>query len=108
MNPERGGDPLLDYVPDDVLREVLEQEERPRKRRRRLPYPSGRDIAEAVEEASRIFSGHPDEFPEFVLEVLRDKGFYVGHVTIKRIWRTYESLVRRGVMGDRLGVMDSE
>jgi hypothetical protein len=99
-------DPLLDVVPEDALREVLEAEERRPKRRRRLPYPRGRDLAEAVVEAARLYAGHPDGFPDFVLEVLEAKGFYTGHVTVKRIWRMYESLVRRGVIGDLLGVVD--
>ncbi len=96
-----------DYLPEDALRDVLdaEREERERRRRRRLPYPTSRDIVEAVVEASRLFAGHPDEFPEFVLEILRRRGFYVGFVTVKRIWRVYEELVRRGVISDTLGVV---
>jgi len=96
-----------EYLPEDVLEEVLdaEREERERRRRRRLPYPTSRDIVEAVVEATRLFTGHPDEFPDFVLELLRRRGFYVGFVTVKRIWRVYEDLVRRGVISDVLGVV---
>jgi len=99
------GDELLDTVPPDVLREVVEQEEKPPKKRRKLPYPTGKDIEVAVVEAIRIFYGHPDEFPDVVIEVLRRKGFYTGHVTVHRIWRTYESLVRRRVISDYLNVV---
>lgn len=100
----------LDYVPEDVLKEVLEAEREilPRRRRRMKPYPSSRDLVEAVVEAVRSFSGHPDGFPEYVLRILEEKGFETRHVTIKRIWRTYEALVRRGVIGDRLGVLEPE
>ncbi len=102
----------LDYsevVPEDVLREVeeAERELRAGAPRRKKPYPSSRDVAEAVAEAARTFEGHPDEFPDYVLRLLRSKGYEVRHVTIKRIWRTYENLVRRGVIGDKLGVVRS-
>jgi len=106
---ETGGRDELyyEFIPEDVLREVLEAESELRvtKTRKKKPYPTSRDVVEAIIEAVRTFSGHPDEFPEYVLEVLRSKGFDVRHVTVKRIWRTYELLVRKGVIGDRLGVL---
>ncbi len=96
----------LDFIPEDALEDVLEAErELEQKKRKRKPYPSSRDVVEAVIEAVRMFSGHPDEFPDFVLELLKSKGFDVRHVTVQRIWRTYETLVRKGVIGDRLGVL---
>lgn len=100
------GDPLLETLPEDVLREVLEAE--PRRapgRRRRKRYPTSRELAEVVVRAVALFYGHPDEFPDFVYKLLREDGFDTEYVTIKRIWRTYEALVRRGVVGDRLGVL---
>lgn len=97
----------LDYIPEDVLKEVLEEEERIRnKHRRKSNYPSSRDIVEAIIEATKIAHGvHPDEFPDIVLDILKDKGFDVRFVTIRRIWSTYENLVRRGVIRDVLGVL---
>ena len=96
-----------DYLPEDVLKEIEEAEREIAERapRRKKPYPSSRDVVEAVIEAVRRFDGHPDEFPDFVLNLLRSKGFEVRHVTVKRIWRTYENLVRKGVIGDKLGVL---
>ena len=96
-----------DYLPEDVLEEVLEAERELLERRwkRKKPYPSSRDVVEAVVEAVRTFTGHPDEFPDYVIELLRSKGFDTRHVTVKRIWSTYEKLVRKGVIGDRLGVV---
>lgn len=95
------------YLPQDVLEEVLEAEREllERKQKRKKPYPSSRDVVEAVVEAVRTFTGHPDEFPDYVIELLRSKGFDTRHVTVKRIWSTYEKLVRKGVIGDRLGVV---
>jgi hypothetical protein len=100
-------DKIYENVPEDVLEEVLEAEKEviEDRRKRKKPYPSSRDIVEAVVEAVRTFSGHPDEFPDFVLEILKSKGFDVRHVTVKRIWRTYEMLVRKGVIGDKLRVL---
>jgi len=97
----------LDYVPEDVLEEILEVERTtyPGHRARMKPYPSARDVVEAVVEAVRSFSGHPDEFPDYVLEILHERGFDIRHVTVRRIWRTYENLVRKGVISDRLGVL---
>jgi hypothetical protein len=97
------------YLPEDVLRDIEEAERELKQptQKRKKPYPSSRDVAEAVVEAIRTFEGHPDEFPDYVLRLLRAKGFEVRHVTVKRIWRTYENLVRRGVIGDKLGVIHS-
>jgi len=97
-----------DFLPEDVLREVEEAERglKPRGRRRHRPYPRGSDLAAVVVEAVATFYGHPDEFPDYVLELLESRGFDTRFVTVKRIWRTYETLVRKGVMGDRLGVME--
>jgi len=96
----------LDYVPDDVLEEILQEERSLRQRRKKkAPYPSSRDVVEAVIEAVRSFSGHPDDFPDYVISLLEQNGFDTRHVTLKRIWSTYEKLVRRGVISDRLGVL---
>ncbi len=98
---------IANYIPEDVLEEILEYEEQHRGRKKKhKPYPSSRDIVEAVEEAALKARGiHPDNFPELVLEILREKGFDTSHVNIKRIWRTYEKLVREHVIPDTLGVV---
>ncbi len=103
--------PSWDYVPEDALLEIIEEERRlyPEMfgvKRRKKPYPSGRDLADAIREALRRAMGiHPDEFPDLVLEVLEERGFEVRHVTIQRIWRMYETMVRKGVISDQLGVV---
>lgn len=95
----------FDYIPEDVLEEVL-KEERKIKRKKKLPYPSSHDIVDAVIEATKMARAiHPHEFPELVIKILRDKGFDTRHVTVKRIWSSYESLVKRGVIQDLLGVI---
>jgi hypothetical protein len=102
------GDPL-DYVPEDVLEEVRQatsyDDEGKQKGYRRKPYPTSRDVVSAVVTVLRSFQGTPDEFPEAVLDFLSSQGFNVKFVTVRRIWRTYENLARRGVISDRLGVL---
>ena len=99
----------IDYseiVPEDVLEEIEEYEEKPDKRKTRKKYPSTRNIVEAVKEAALRARGiHPDEFPDLVYQILGEQGFDTRYVTMKRIWRTYEKLVRTGVIPDTLHVV---
>jgi len=98
-------------IPEDVLedlREIAEEIEAEARGRRRgkRKLPSTRDIAQAVAEAAMMARGlPPEEFPNVVLQLLEEQGFDTRYVTVKRIWRTYESLVRRGVIPDTLGVV---
>lgn len=99
----------LDDIPEDVLEELKEamEEVAPKARRRgKSKLPSNRDIAEAVIEAARAWGGSPDEFPDAVRALLEEWGFNTRFVNDKRIWRIYETLVRRGVMRDTLGVVE--
>ena len=96
----------LDYVPEDVLEEVIKEEEKKLKKKTKKPYPSSRDIVEAVITAAVMArSLHPNDFPHLVIKILEDKGFDTRHVTVKRIWRIYEKLVRDGAISDTLGVI---
>ncbi len=97
----------IDYVPPDVLDDILEAEREilTTHKRKKKPYPSNSDLVEAIIEALSTFYGHPDNFPDHVIKVLRSKGFETRHVTLKRIWRTYEMLVRKRVIKDKLGVV---
>ncbi len=94
------------YIPKDLLEEIMEATRQASKHKRKAQYPSSRDIVEAVIEAAHMGrSMHPNDFPEVVITILRSRGFDTRHVTEKRIWRTYENLVRRGVISDSLGVL---
>ncbi len=100
----------IDYseiVPEDVLEEIKEYEEKTSGgRKTKKKYPSSRDIVEAVKEAALKARGlHPDEFPDLVYQILEEQGFDTRHVTVKRIWRTYEKLVRTGAIPDTLHVV---
>ncbi len=96
-----------EYIPEDLLEEIKRYEEEIRSgRRKKRNYPSSRDIVETVREAALSARGiHPDEFPDIVLQLLREKGFDTSYVTVKRIWRVYEKLIRMGVIPDTLGVV---
>ncbi len=97
------------YIPEDVLREVEEAEKEfyeKGSRKKKTRYPSSRDIVEAVIIVAKTFrASSPEEYPDAVLEYLQEKGYDTRHVTVKRIWRTYEKLVREGVISDYLGVV---
>ncbi len=93
------------YIPEDLLEEIKEYE-RETRRKGKKKYPSSRDIVETVKEAALMARGiHPDEFPDLVIQLLQEKGFDTSYVTVKRIWRVYENLVRRGVIPDTLHVV---
>ncbi len=101
----RGVD-ISEYLPEDVVEEVMrESTKERRKRREKKPYPSSRELAEIIAVAARAYQGSPNEFPGYVIELLEERGYYTGHVTIKRIWRMYEKLVERKVIIDYLGVV---
>ncbi len=99
-------------LPQDVLEELEEAKREVERelgggRRRKRRYPTARDIAEAVREVALSARGaDPSDFPEMVREHLERQGFYAGLATDKRVWRVYETLVRRGVIPDTLGVVE--
>ena len=69
------------------------------------PYPRNDDVAEAVLEAVSKPTLKPEELPDAVRRLLEERGFYAGLVTDKRVWRIYETLVRKGRLYDVLGVV---
>jgi len=72
----------------------------------KLPYPRDRDIEEAIKAlAGSLALIPPWEFTSTVKEELKRRGFFVGLVTEKRIWRVYELMVRRGTIYDLLDVV---
>jgi len=104
---------LMDEIPEDVVEELRRAQEEIEaeirsftKRKCHAKYPTSRDLAEVVREAALGSpSIDPSEFPDLVRGLLRSRGYYAGLVTDKRVWRTYENLVRRGVIPDVMGVV---
>jgi Fe2+ or Zn2+ uptake regulation protein len=69
-------------------------------------YPRNTDIRNAIIEVlSKDIIEHPDDFPEYVYKKLEDKGFYTGLLTVKRIWKIYEEMVRKKWLDDVLDVV---
>ncbi len=101
----------IDDLPEDVIEDLEEiateiQKETTRKTSKKYKLPSSRDLAETVIEAALQARGiDPNEFPDLVIQLLEEKGYYTKYVTPKRIWRTYETLVRKRVIPDTLGVV---
>ncbi len=101
---------IIDYsniVPEEALKEVIEAEKQYlKKKKKKQEYPTSREIVEAVIEAIKRAHGiHPDDFPQLVYDLLENKGYSTRYITIKRIWRIYESLVRKGVVRDVLDIV---
>lgn len=73
---------------------------------RKLDYPRNDDIAEAI---LAVLSKNPlispADFVEEVIKELKERGFYTNLVNAKRVWRIYESMVRKGTIYDVLDVV---
>ncbi|MEM0043073.1 MAG: hypothetical protein QXP94_03915 [Thermofilaceae archaeon] len=72
----------------------------------RKPYPTNRDIIEALTDV--VYAKpylHPDDFVEEVRRELESRGFFTGLVSARRVWRCYERMVKSGRMPDLLNVV---
>lgn len=47
----------------------------------------------------------PQTFYEVVINKLSKEGFNTKHVTVKRVWKVYEEMVRRKIIDDVLSVV---
>ena len=97
---------------DDVIEDLEESYKeleslRRQSKKKKLRYPSSRDVYETVKETVHSISPelNPVEFPEVVREILKSRGFYTGLITDKRIWRAYRILVAKKSIPDVLGVL---
>jgi len=76
------------------------------KKSRKKPYPRDSDIRDAILRTLYLYPlVKPYDFAEKVIEVLEEEGYYTGLVNVKRVWRVYEKMVRRGEMYDYLDVV---
>jgi hypothetical protein len=48
----------------------------------------------------------PEQFYDKVKAKLEDRGFNTSYMTVKRVWRAYEEMVRKGRIYDVLGVVE--
>lgn len=74
---------------------------------RKKGYPHTSDIVEAIMEilANEVYV-KPEQFYDKVRTKLEAKGFKTSYMTIKRVWRVYEEMVRKGRVYDVLGVVE--
>jgi hypothetical protein len=70
-------------------------------------YPHTSDIAEAIMDvlADKAYL-RPDHFYDKVKSKLEDRGFDTSYMTVKRVWRVYEEMVKKGRIYDVLGVVE--
>lgn len=74
---------------------------------RKKGYPHTSDVMEAIAEIlSNEVYVRPELFYDKVKAKLEDKGFKTSYLTVKRVWRVYEEMVRKGRIYDVLGVME--
>lgn len=75
-------------------------------KKRKKGYPHNSDITEVIMEISNkeIFI-KPEDFYNKVKTKLEDKGFKTSFLTIKRVWRIYEEMIKKKMIYDFLEVM---
>jgi len=75
--------------------------------KRRKGYPHTSDIMEAIMDvlAKEVYV-KPEQFYDKVKAKLEDRGFNTSYMTVKRVWKAYEEMVRRGRIYDVLGVVE--
>jgi len=101
--------PGIDKIPEEVLKEIEEADKRQKRTRpRRGRRPARSDIMRAVAEVASGPLIRPEEFPDLVRERLEQQGFNTSHLSDKRVWATYEEMVRRGKLRDYLRVLYHE
>ncbi len=76
-------------------------------KKRKKGYPHTSDVMEAIMEIlSDDVYVKPELFYDKVKAKLEDKGFKTSYLTVKRVWRIYEEMVRKGRIYDALGVVE--
>ncbi|MHC1600890.1 MAG: hypothetical protein ACXQTI_02995 [Candidatus Nezhaarchaeales archaeon] len=76
-------------------------------KKRKKGYPHTSDVMEAIMEilSDEVYV-KPELFYDKVKAKLEDKGFKTSYLTVKRVWRVYEEMVRKGRIYDALGVVE--
>ncbi len=94
----------LEWFPEDVLEEVLREINKEYKKERvNKKRPTRKDLMKAILEALKL-EPSPQEFVDVVFEILEQQGFNTKFTTVKRIWLTYETMVKKGFIADVLDV----
>ena len=94
----------LDWVPEDVLQEVLKEIEPKERRKVNKKRPTRKDLMNVIKQALS-YDVSPQDFVDLVYELLEEEGFETKFTTVKRIWYTYEYMVKKGFISDVLDVV---
>ncbi len=90
----------MEWLPEDMLKEVIEHEKlpKPRKSRKWRPFPTNKDIMRAIVDVTGgvIYGDTLENLHEKVVERLKQEGFEVRYVSARRVWRLVEYLVGKG------------
>ncbi|MEM1545274.1 MAG: hypothetical protein QXY40_01360 [Candidatus Methanomethylicia archaeon] len=69
-------------------------------------YPYGKDLMNAIRSVIyEYFLVDPQTFYETVIDKLSKEGFNTKHITVKRVWRIYEEMVKKKMIDDALSVV---
>jgi len=60
----------------------------------RRGYPLHEDIKEAIREALAKGDYLPFKLCEEVSIILKRKGFYTGHINVKKVWKLYQEVIK--------------
>jgi len=94
----------LDWVPEELLEEVLKEIERGKKKEVNKRRPTRKDLMRVIKKALS-YDVRAQDFVDLVYELLEEEGFETKFTTVKRIWATYEEMVRKGFIVDYLDVV---
>lgn len=101
-----GSDSYDQYIPEDVVKEINEYEKKHRiaPSRTKARFPSNEDIVDAILNVTggKLTRYNIENLYDNVVEYLRQEGFDVSAVTPSRVERLVSSLVKKGVLSDRL------
>jgi len=69
-------------------------------------YPYNKDLMNAIRSiVYECFLIEPQIFYEIVINKLNEWGFDTRYITVKRVWRIYEEMVKKKVIDDVLSVV---
>ncbi len=72
----------------------------------RQKHPHNKDVMNAIRSIIHgCFLVEPQVFYEVVIDKLSKEGFNIKHITVKRVWRVYEEMVRKKIIDDVLSVV---
>lgn len=93
----------LTWAPEELVKEVLEQIREDKHGKLNRKRPTRKDLMKIIAEVLKE-DPRPQDFVDMVYELLEARGFNTRFTSVKRIWKVYETMVRKGFIDDVMGV----